>query len=379
MPANPTTPTRRHVPRHENTVLVLQGGGALGAYQAGVYEAMHEAGLVPKWVTGVSIGAINAAIIAGNQPDDRVPQLRKFWDLVSAGFTFIAPSSLDPMRLAFNRVSTLAIATFGVPGFFQPRVPPPMIMPPGATATLSIYDTTPLRQTLLDMVDFELINSRGMRISIGAVDVQSGNSIYFDSRDPDLVLTPDHVMASGALPPGFPPVHIKDAWYWDGGLASNSPLWYVLDDQPDLSALIIQVDLFSARGKLPQTIDDVLERAKDILYSSKTRFNTTRAKEDEALRQALRHVIGKLPARLRKDENVKVLARHACERRVSIVHLINRSVAYSTVSKDYNFARTNIRASWEAGRADLRRTLANPDWRKAVNSRDGMRTFDMLR
>ena len=373
-----TARTPPSIPAHRHTVLVLQGGGALGAYQAGVYEELHERGLAPDWVTGVSIGAINAALIAGNRPENRVAQLRRFWELVSSGMSFVPPHALDPLRRAFSRLSTTAIATFGVPGFFVPRVPSPVLIPRGAEAALSVYDTSPLARTLAELVDFDLINAGAMRLSVGAVDVQSGNSVYFDNADGRTRIGPQHVMASGALPPGFPPVQIGDAWYWDGGLASNSPLWYVLDDGSDLNALVFQIDLFSARGSMPQSLDEVLERSKDIQYSSKTRFNTNRAKDDEALREAMRRVIEMLPARLREDPSARLLARRAQGRKISIVHLINRRSDFATVAKDFDFSRATIEALWDAGRADLRLTLAHPHWQHAAIARDGLRTYDLL-
>jgi NTE family protein len=357
---------------------VLQGGGALGAYQAGVYEGMHEAGLAPDWVTGVSIGAINAALIAGNLPDDRLARLQEFWDLVSSGLPLAVPAELDLLRMVFNRWSASASAAFGVPGFFFPRMPPPMLSPDGTHGALSIYDTSPLKDTLQRLVNFDLINERTTRLAVGAVEVRSGNSTYFDNHDPELRFGPEHVMASGALPPGLPPVAVKEVPYWDGGLVSNTPLWYVLDDSTKLDALIVQVDLFSARGKMPRNLDEVLERAKDIQYSSKTRFNTSRAKEEEALRQAWGNVVAKLPARLRSDPDVAYLSARARGRRISLVHLINRRMVHSSQSKDFEFSRATIRALWAAGLADMRRTIASPEWRDACNPEHGMQTYDLL-
>ena len=368
---------RVHRPEHERTILVLQGGGALGAYQAGVYEALHEADIAPDWVTGVSIGAINAELIVGNRPADRIARLREFWDRVSSGIPLAVPAPLDWLRVQFNRWSASASMAFGVPGFFLPRIPSPLFALPGQIGALSLYDTSPLIETLRDLVDFDVINARDVRISVGAVDVRKGNSVYFDTADPELAFAPAHVMASGALPPGLPPIVVGGVAYWDGGLVSNTPLWYVLDQCRLMNALIFQVDLFSARGRMPQDLDDVLERAKDIQYSSKTRFNTNRAKEEEALRQALRNVIAKLPARLRSDKDVRVLQESARHRHISIVHLINRHSTFSSDSKDYEFSRGTIRALWDAGRADMRRTMQNPDWQEACGAARGVHTFDL--
>jgi len=355
----------------------LQGGGALGAYQAGVYEGMSERGIAPDWVAGVSIGAINAALIAGNPPERRLERLREFWERVSSGLPLVAPAQLDPLRVALNRLSAATAATFGVPGFFVPRVPPAFLAPDGTPEALSIYDTSPLKQTLEELVDFKLLNSEArVRLSVGAVNVHTGNSIYFDNQAQKL--TPEHIMASGSLPPGFPPIVIDGEHYWDGGIVSNSPLWYVLDDSPRISALIVQVDLFSARGELPVNLDQVLERAKDIQYSSKTRFNTNRVQQLETLRHALGRLMKKLPAKFHDDPDYKLLvplSEH--KREITLVHLINRRFAHSTNSKDYEFSRTTIQQLWEAGLEDVRRTCSNREWLKARELVSGVRVFDL--
>jgi NTE family protein len=364
------------VPKHEQSVLVLQGGGALGAYQAGVYEGMAERGFAPNWITGVSIGAINGALIAGNVPERRLERLQSFWDRVSSAIPLVLPAFLDPLQLAVNRLSTIATTNLGVPGFFTPRVPPAFLAPEGTPGALSFYDTSPLRETLEELVDFDLINRKAVRLSVGSVEVQSGNSVYFDSLRQ--TIGPEHIMASGALPPGLPPIMIDGHYYWDGGIVSNSPLSYVLDDAPGLSALITQVDLFSARGPVPQNLDQVLERAKDIQYSSKTRFNTTRVAELEGMRAALGRLLHKLPTKLHEDSDFRLLA-PLCTRRqhITLVHLINRRSTYSSYDKDYLFSRTEVRQLWEAGLEDVRRTCAHPQWRQATETVHGMRIFDL--
>ena len=263
----------------EKKVLVLQGGGALGAYQAGAYEALCAADLEPVWVAGVSIGAINAAIIAGNPADKRVERLREFWDLVSSRLTLPPLAFDDASRKLFNETSAALVASTGAPGFFDPRYPPAIVMPPGTRQAISVYDTTALRTTLLELVDFDLLNSGPIRLSVGAVDVGNGNLKYFDStRDK---IGPEHIMASGALPPGFPPIAIDGQLYWDGGLVSNTPLQYVLDGEaPRPDMCIFQIDLFSAKGSIPETLFDVQEREKEIRYSSRTRFNTDVARKN---------------------------------------------------------------------------------------------------
>jgi len=366
--------------RSDHTLLVLQGGGALGAYQAGVYEALAENGFAPDWVTGVSIGAINAAIIAGNPVELRVARLREFWEEVSSGLPLIPPRILDPLRRTLNLVSASAAMSFGVPHFFYPRVPPPIFAPKGTAAALSFYDMTPLRDTLGRLVQFDLINARKTRLAIGAVEVTSGNSKYFDNYGPETGdIVPGHVMASAALPPGFAPIQIGDEFYWDGGLVSNSPLWYVLDEAPDLEALVVQVDLFSASGEMPRDLDAALERAKDIQYSSKTRANTTRAKQMDDVTAAVRRLLAKLPASLRADADAQFLARSTEAHKVSIVQIINRRFDHSSQAKDFEFSRATVRALWDAGRDAVKRTLASPEWPLACATHRGVRTYDLAR
>jgi NTE family protein len=335
--------------KYDYIVLVLQGGGALGAYQAGVFQAMDEADLAPNWVAGVSIGAINGALIVGNAVGHRTERLREFWNLVSSGLPASAPTFFDPWHSAFNRTSAVLSATFGVPGFYSPRIPPPELMPDGTPGASSVYDTSPLRQTLDRMVDFDLVNRpQVVRYSAGAVQVASGNSRYFDNAR-DRIDT-SHVMASAALPPGFPAIEIEGEAYWDGGIVSNTPLWYVLDDSPDLKGLVVQVDLFSARGDLPRNLDQAMERQKDIIYSSKTRLNTTLVKDMGAIKG---------------------------EPRIDLVHLINRRSRYTSSSKDFEFSRATVNELWEAGREAARKSFAHLGKLKGKTTGDGIRVFDV--
>jgi NTE family protein len=336
--------------KYDYVVLVLQGGGALGAYQAGVFEAMAEAGHAPNWVAGVSIGAVNGALIVGNPVGHRTERLREFWNMVSSGLPGSAPAFFDPWHSAFNRTSALLSATFGVPGFYAPRIPPPELMPDGSPGALSVYDATPLKQTLERMVDFDLLNRpKVVRYSAGSVNVASGNSKYFDNSRERIGVP--HVMASAALPPAFAPVEIEGEEYWDGGIVSNTPLWYVLDEAPDLKGLVVQVDLFSARGERPKNLDQAMERHKDIVYSSKTRFNTSRVMEVSAM---------------------------TGEPRIDLIHLINRRYRYTSSSKDYEFSRATVNELWEAGRETARRTFAHPELWRGENRADGIRVFDVV-
>jgi len=367
----------QHKTRHEHTVLVLQGGGALGAYQAGAYEGLAEAGLAPNWVTGVSIGAINAALIAGNPPARRVERLRAFWDRVSASAPMLFPAVLDPVRVLLNRASAAGAVAFGVNGFFTPRVPPPFFAADGSPGALSFYDTEPLKRTLEELVDFDIVNDHSMRLSVGAVKVRTGDSVYFDNRHHRI--TADHIRASGSLPPGFPAVTIGGEEYWDGGIVSNSPLWYVLDDSPRLNALIVQVDLFSAKGDLPLNLNQVLERAKDIQYSSKTRFNTKRVKELRELHAVLGRLLERLPPELKNDADGRELARLCDQGDVTVAHLINRRFSHSAQSKDYEFSRATVNDLWAAGLEDVRRSVANVDLMRAKDMGLGMRIVDLTR
>jgi NTE family protein len=256
-------------------------------------------------------------------------------------------------------------------------VPPPYFAEQGSPGALSFYDTEPLKRTLDELVDFDLINNHSMRMSVGAVKVRTGDSVYFDNRHRHI--TADHVRASGALPPGFPPITIDGDEYWDGGIVSNSPLWYVLDDSPRLNALIVQVDLFSAKGELPANLNEVLERAKDIQYSSKTRFNTKRVKELNELHNVLGRLLEQLPPGLRNSPDGRQLARLCDQGDITIAHLINRRLSHSAQSKDYDFSRTTINELWQAGLEDVRRSVANVDLLRARDAGLGMRVYDLTR
>lgn len=363
----------------EQRVLVLQGGGALGAYQAGAYEGLVEAGLEPEWIAGISIGAVNGAIIAGNPPGDRLDRLREFWMELSSGLQGWSLIPGDEGRSVFNDTSSWLAALFGIPGFFRPRVPAPLFASPGTLEALSFYDARPLLATLSRLVDFDYLRELGPRLSVGAVSVETGNLAYFDSARMRLHL--EHVIASGALPPGLPPVVIDGEAFWDGGLVSNTPLHYVLDhERPRNDMLVFQLDLFPARGLLPRNIFEVVEREKEIRYSSRTRQNTDIQKELRQLRKAAREVIEELPAGRRKSAAVRKLERLAgegCHAAVTVVHLINRSTAFATHAKDYEFSRLSILEHWQAGLQDVRETLDHEAWRNRKRPLEGLMTLDL--
>ena len=367
------------------TILLLQGGGALGAYQAGAYEALAERGVADDWIAGISIGAINAAIIAGNKPEDRVARLKDFWLRVSSGVSggVAGKPALDNSlaRMFSNEMSAALVAAQGAPGFFTPRLLPPALAQAGSLDALSYYDTAPLSATLEGLVDFDLLRGGPVRVSMGAVDVQSGNFAYFDSHDSDpgkRHLDVRHVMASGALPPGFPPVEIGGRFYWDGGLVSNTPLYYVMDIAGiDGDATIFQVDLFGARGPMPRTLYEAAGREKDIRYSSRTRFNTEMARATQRHRLALRRLLSRLPEQFEADEDVALL-RALCEHTpaVALAHLIYRNRNYETQAKDYLFSRSAVLDHWAAGKRDVEKTLDHPDWRGRKRI-EGVTTFDL--
>lgn len=375
----PSASTGAHTAQPHNAgkecILVLQGGGALGAYQAGVFESLSKVYREPTWVAGISIGSINAALIAGNPAHLRVAKLREFWDLVSSSQQPPALATGVNARESWNEGSAAQVMLFGVPGFFTPRFPPAPFQPRGTLEAISYYDTAPLQQTLERLVDFDLINAGQVRLSLGAVNVRTGNFEYFDSSKQRIDAR--HIMASGALPPGFAPVEIDGEHYWDGGLVSNTPLQYVLDQPGKRRRVVFQVDLFAATGALPTTLAEVTEREKDIRFSSRTRLNTTNELDRQVIAQAAQRLIAKLPPELRDNPDVRALSRLRCETAVDVVHLIYRSKHYETQSKDYEFSRLSMKEHWDAGRADMAHTLHDPRWIRHERSAIGVHVFDL--
>jgi NTE family protein len=371
-----------HRPPGANLVaLVLQGGGALGAYQAGVYQALHEAGIEPDFVAGVSIGAINGAIIAGNPPERRMERLRSFWETITArpagAWSWPFAVDGDEPRRAVNTVAALQAMLFGQPGFFVPNHPNPWLSPRGSKTATSIYDTAPLRETLSRLVDFDWLNTSPVRYAAGAVAIRSGNFVYFDTTQTRL--TPEHVMASGALPPALPMVRIGAEAYWDGGLVSNTPLQHVLDHAGAARMLMFQVDLFSSRGRLPRDMMDVLGREKDIRYSSRTRMVTDIYKERYRERRMLRALLAKMPEDLLSAEE-KAL-KTACDSlpELTVLHLIYEQAAYEGQAKDYEFSAASMREHWEAGHHDTCATLARKAWVRVGSSATGIVVHDVHR
>src|ERR1700759_4391997 len=377
--ANPAPAT---TPAKAQRVLVLQGGGALGSYQAGAYQALCHFDFEPEWVAGISIGAINAAIIAGNEPAKRVSRLKEFWETVSPGAPWVpAPVTKgERERSLYNETSAAFIATFGTPGFFPPRAPPAPLWPKGSPQAQSFYDTAPLRKTLERLVDFDRINDLKCRLSVGAVSVTTGNLRYFDNVEFKKLgkrIGPEHIMASGALPPGFPSIVIEGEHYWDGGIASNTPLDYVLDAETRKDLLIFQIDLFSARGLLPENLLEAAEREKDIRFSSRTRMSNDKNSQLHNASKAVLDLIEKFPDHLKNDPSAVFLREAARESTVTVVHLIYRSKNYETSSKDYDFSHLAMVEHWEAGVRDVHRSMQHKDWLERPQSGETMVTYDL--
>ena len=353
-------------------VLVLQGGGALGSYQVGAFEALCAGEFAPQWVAGISIGAINAALIAGNTPDNRRQRLSAFWDKVSSQATLpgVPWFSNDGLRVAVNEWNAGLIMLAGVPGFFKPRFPPLPFQSPGDLTALSFYDTAPLLETLQELVDFDLINSRqGVRISVGAVNVATGEQVYFDNKgDNPTVIGPEHIMASAALPPGFPAVRIGKDYFWDGGLISNTPLDHVLKHKGRENLLIFQLDLFSAKGVLPTSLGEIAEREKDIRFASRTEINT---KKNLNLYNA-----GRLPPPSRGVSGNE-MPNTPPDGMVTVIHLTYHSALPEVASRDYNFSPLVISEHRSAGRRDIERAINHRKRLELPQSGETMAVYEL--
>lgn len=361
----PKTESRPAAAAHayETRALVLQGGGALGAYQAGVYEGLHEAGIELTDLAGISIGALNAAIIAGNPPERRIERLHDFWNTICQ--PYVGPVANPLLEHSLFQINDLARQFLGAlhagsalmvgqKGFFHPRFPPAALSAALDPACVGHYDTRPLKDTLESLCDFDRINDAGLRVSIGAVNVRTGNFAYFDNRRTRL--RPEHFMASGALPPAFPAIEIDGEYYWDGGLVSNTPLTYVMDQLPAGSrqpVTVFQIDLFRARGRVPETLADAAEREKDIRYSSRTRLVSDEVRARHQLHQRLRRLAALLPRAQRGSAEVQALLAGTLDAPITLVHVIHRRKDSETQTKDYEFSHLSMAEHWQAGGADM--------------------------
>jgi len=351
-----------------HVVLVMQGGGALGAFQAGVYEAMHEAGIEPDWVVGTSIGAINGAIIAGNSPESRLPRLRQFWEMVVSG------AASAPFWSAFgmgNLMHNLSTVTHGIPGFFTPNSSSwSGAHTPLGISKASYYSTAPLRCTLAELVDFGRIAKKDTRLTLGAVNVNSGRMRYFDSRDEAIHL--EHVMASGALPPAFSAVMIDGAPYWDGGIYSNTPIEVVMDDNPRRDSVIFAAQLWQQEDAEPQTIQNVLARLKDIQYSSRAASHIARQQQIHHLRHVIRELGLLIPASARATPEVKELLGWGCGTVMHVLPLQAPLLTGEDHTKDIDFTPAGVSARWQAGLEFARRQIAAAPWNASTEPSQGI-------
>ncbi|MEM5369750.1 patatin-like phospholipase family protein [Paraburkholderia azotifigens] len=376
------------LPRYDEIALVLQGGGALGSYQAGVVEGLAEAKVEPDWIAGVSIGALNTAIIAGNAPENRVEALRGFWNAICHPLDWVgrvgawALPGLGMHDLSRKWASMWAAGralTEGQPGFFAPRFPLPMAgLGKLDPSRVSYYDTAALKATLLQYADFDRINDGAIRVSVGAVNVRTGNLTYFDNRK--MRLAPEHFMASGALPPGFPAVEIEGEYYWDGGLVSNTPLTEVLRDSDHKDTLVFQVDLWSARGNAPGDFLDISERAKDIQYSSRTRAITNMLAERQKHARFIKELLEHVPTSVLKADPLFRLAEEAADgSAINVVHLIYKNKPYEGHYKDYEFSMDTMLEHWQSGLDDIRDSFSHRDWFDVPSREQGFVTHDVHR
>ncbi|HRC86877.1 MAG TPA: patatin-like phospholipase family protein, partial [Thermoanaerobaculia bacterium] len=354
-------------------VLVLQGGGALGAYQAGVFEALEEAGIEPDWIIGTSIGAINAGLIAGNAPEHRVPRLRDFWKRIAHRSPWQSGAAWPQLAQSLAFWNTI---TQGIPSFFEPS-PFAAFGPhfPLGADRAGYYSTAPLERTLKELIDFRRLGLGSPRLTVGAAQVRSSKMVYFDSRE--MALRAEHIMASGALPPAFPPVRIDGDLYWDGGILSNTPSEVVFDDYPRRSSLIFAVHMWNPEGPEPTTIWEVLHRQKDIQYSSRVASHITRQLETHQLRQVIRELAALMPTEVREREDVRELASWGCLTRMHVVRLLAPSIGREDHTKDVDFSPVSIRQRWEAGRRAMQEALRQAPWRASPAQSHGVQLHDV--
>ncbi|MDB5853611.1 MAG: patatin-like phospholipase family protein [Herminiimonas sp.] len=354
-------------------VLVLQGGGALGAYHAGVYQALHESKIEPDWVIGTSIGAINGALIAGNPAGNRLDRLRAFWQGVQPQQGF---SLLGMPRSMHSTLGQLVTMMQGVPQFFAPN---PMALfglhAQVGTANAALYTTAPLRQSLAGMLNFDCLNAGSTRLSLGAVNTRSGEMTYFDSREQALGM--DHILASGALPPAFPAVRVDGDYYWDGGIYSNTPMEAVLDDRPRRDSVIFTVDVWNPEGVLPQSLWQVAERSKDIQFASRARSHLARQRQIHHLRHVISELANALPEKLRDSEKIRDLTSWGCRTTMHVVRLQAAAIDGEDHMKDIDFTATGIAARWQAGYDDTRAVLDRAPWNQPVDPIEGVVVHDV--
>lgn len=349
-------------------ILVFQGGGALGAYQGGVYQALHEAQIEPNWVIGTSIGAINAAIIVGNDYAQRLDRIREFWNQMQRKASWGAA----PFALMGGNIAAQMMTIFGgLAGYFTPN----QALAWGLHASVGVekaafYTVDALRETLSGVVDFKRINSAQPRLTVGAVNVRSGKMHYFDSRV--MPVTLNHILASGALPPAFPAIRIDGDPYWDGGIYSNTPIETVFDDNPRRDSVVFTVQVWHAAGPEPQSLWQVLNRQKDIQYASRADSHIARQEHIHRLRHIVRELVRRMPEQQRQSPEVKELAAWGCGTFMHIVRLNAPRLDHEDHLRDIDFTSMGIRARWEAGYADTMRTLERRPWAAPIDPMVGI-------
>jgi NTE family protein len=360
------TTQQRWTPKQ--TVLVFQGGGALGAYQAGVYQALHEAGIEPDWVIGTSIGAINASLIAGNDANNRIPALREFWRRMAHKSPWHGWPGFERMAQSLSNWQTIC---GGIPGFFEPNAPAFFggQFPLGADRA-GYYSTAPLEKTLLELVDFSIINRNKPRLTVGAAHVRSSSMRYFDGRDTEINVK--HILASGALPPAFPAVRIDGELYWDGGILSNTPSEIVFEDNPRRSSLIFAVHMWHPNGPEPLTMLDVQHRQKDIQYSSRVASHIERQQQTHRLRHVIMQLAGYIPEAVRSSHAVKDLEGYGCMTQMHVVRLLAPRLDNEDQSKDVDFSPQGIRDRWDSGLNNARRAIMQAPWTGTFDPIEGV-------
>ena len=361
-------------------IYVFQGGGALGTYQVGAYEALSEHGYLPTMITGISIGSINAAIIAGNKPEMRFKRLLQFWDKISTKIPFPMLSEYGLSKF-HHFCSAQSALLFGQPGFFTPKAINPWLLPAGTPDEFSFYDTAPLRATLLELIDFKYLNEKHVRLCLGAVDLESGDFIFFDSKKEEI--TVDHVLASSALPPGFPPVLLNGRYYIDGGVYANTPMSMVLDDFADCESqiknvLCFMVDLFAAKGVLPHSMDGVMERIKDIQYSSHSKRTSTLYATTQNLSHAIRFLSSKLTDKQKKEPQIAEIIKLGLANRLDIIRVVYRSERGTELSsKDYEFSVESANKHCALGYANVKQMIAEKESEWMEKHRSGVTVYNV--
>jgi NTE family protein len=353
---------------NKQVVLVFQGGGALGAYQAGVYQALHEAGIEPDWIVGTSIGAINACLIAGNEPGNRLAKLGEFWRRMTHKNVWNSGAAWPLLSQSLSYMNTVVN---GIPGFFAPN--PFAFFGPNTvlgTDSAGYYSTAQLEETLLDLVDFNLINRRKPRLTVGAAHVRTSKMHYFDSREMEIGVK--HIMASGALPPAFPAVRIDGELYWDGGILSNTPAEVVFEDNPRRNSLIFVVHLWNPEGDEPETIGEVLTRQKDVQYSSRVATHIARQQQVHHLRHVIMQLASLIPEPERSNEKVRELAAWGCATQMHIVRLLAPRLETEDHTKDVDFSPSGIGRRWEAGYKNTQLAITKAPWVGEFDALEGV-------